>query len=429
MVSEILFELCGLIVLLVAAAFFAGSETALTGASRARMHTLENEGNARAGLVNRLRERKERLIGALLLGNTLVSVSIGSLATSATIATIGETFVLPVTFTVAVLMLVFSEVMPKTYALINADRLALILAPMVSFCVSVFSPVTHAVEKIVNFLFKILKVDHAGQSHEAQQEELRGAIDLLQSPEEGKAENQERRAMLRSVLDLADVEVEKIMVHRKNIKTLDAELPIEKIVDEVLHSSFTRMPVWKDNIDNIVGVIHAKLLLKEIRACNGDIAKIDLSKAMMDPWFVPDTTTLFDQLQAFRKRGERFSIVVDEYGVLKGVLTLEDILEEIVGKMRGEHDASVTGIRPQPDGSFLVDGKVTIRDLNRELDWGMPDEDYATVAGLLLYETQRIPSVGQAFSFYGFRFDVLKKQRNQLTLLRITPGNKMAMGE
>lgn len=421
--QEIYWEIGGLVLMLISAAFFAGSETALTGASRARMHTLEHEGSLRAKLVNRLREKKERLIGALLLGNTLVSVSVGALTSKITIGTVGEDFVLFTTFAVAVVMLIFSEVMPKTYALIHADRMALFWAPVVSFFVTIFAPVTHAVEKVVNGFFHVLGVDRAGISAEAQEEELRGAIDLLggHDEDEDDEEGQEKRAMLRSILDLADVQVEKIMIHRKNVKTVNADQPIAKIVDEVLHSSFSRLPVWQGTQDNIIGVVHARLLLEELRHCNGDVTKVNIKNAMMDPWFIPESTTLFHQLQAFRRRREHFALMVDEYGALIGVVTMEDILEEIVGQIDDEHDLDVMGIRPQLDGSFLIDGKVTIRDLNREFDWGLPDEDYSTVAGLLLFEAQRIPSVGQTFSFYGFRFEVLKKQRNQVTVVRLTP--------
>lgn len=420
--QEIYFELGGLVAMLTAAAFFAGSETALTAASRARMHTLENDGDARARIVNRLREKKEKLIGALLLGNTLVSVSVGSLATSATVSTIGEKYVVPATFFVAVLMLIFSEVMPKTYALIHADKMALSMARLVSFVVAIFSPITHAVEKVVSGFFTLMGVDRHGHSSEAQEEELRGAINMLgQHEEDENDEGSERRAMLRSILDLAEVPVEKVMVHRKNVKMIDADLPVARIVDEVLHSSFTRMPVWKGNPDNIIGIVHARLLLQEMRHCNADVSKVNINNIMLEPWFIPESTTLFDQLQAFRKRREHFAIMVDEYGALIGVITMEDILEEIVGQIDDEHDMAVTGVRPQPDGSFIIDGKVTIRDLNREMDWGIPDEDYSTIAGLLLYESQRIPSVGQTFTFYGFRFEILKKQRNQVTLVRVSP--------
>ena len=232
--------------------------------------------------------------------------------------------------------------------------------------------------------------------------------------------------MLRSILDLADVNVEKIMVHRKNVRMINADQPVEKIVDDVMHSSFTRLPVWKESPDNIIGVVHTKLLLQELRLCGGDVSKLDLNRAMMEPWFIPETATLFDQLQEFRRRREHFAIMVDEYGSLMGVVTLEDILEEIVGQIDDEHDIAVEGVRPQADGSYLVDGKVTIRDLVRDLGWdSLPqDDDYATVGGLILFESQRIPSVGQSFTFHGFRFDILKKQRNQITVVKVTPPPK-----
>ncbi|MCK5556215.1 MAG: CBS domain-containing protein, partial [Alphaproteobacteria bacterium] len=195
----------------------------------------------------------------------------------------------------------------------------------------------------------------------------------------------------------------------------------QQIIDEVMHITFTRLPVWKESPDNIIGVIHIKLLLREVRRCNGDFSKVILANMIMDPWFIPESTTLFDQLQAFRKRGEHFSIMVDEYGAFMGVVTLEDILEEIVGEISDEHDVEVTGVRPQTDGSYIVEGKVTIRDLNRELDWGLPDEEYSTIAGLLLFESQRIPDVGQTYTFFNFSFKILRKQKNQISLVRITP--------
>jgi Mg2+/Co2+ transporter CorB len=415
-------ELVCLLLLLVAAAFFSGAEAALTSASRARMQALETQGNKRARLVNVLRDKKEKLAGALQLGNTLVSVLVGSLATAAAIAAGLGQYILPVTFAVACLLLIFCEVMPKTLGRIYADRVALRMALPVAFFVAVFAPVTRAVEKVIDGFFYLMGVDKDSYSAEVQEEELRGAIALLgDAADEDSAEGQEKRAMLRSILDLADINVEEIMVHRKNVKMINAGLPVTRIVDEVLHSAFTRLPVWKESPDNIIGIIHVKLLLQELRNCGGDVSRVKIENAMLEPWFIPDTATLFEQLQAFRKRREHFAVMVDEYGALMGVVTLEDILEEIVGEIDDEHDTAVTGVRPQPDGTFLIDGNVTIRDLNREMDWGLPDDEYSTVAGLLLYETQRIPSVGQAFTFYGFRFDVMKKQRNQLTVVRVTP--------
>jgi Mg2+/Co2+ transporter CorB len=423
MTGDFLTEIILFFVLLVFSAFFSGSETALTAASRARMHRMEQDGNKRAAQVNKLREEKDRLIGGLLLGNNLVNISASALATSVMIKMFGETGVAYATLGVTVLVLIFAEVMPKTYALLHPDRLALVVAPFVSAIVFIFSPVTREISRLVNLVFRLCGVSKdQGDAGEAQQEELRGAIDLLAGTEaeDDDGEGQETRAMLRSILDLADVKVEKIMVHRKNVRMINADQPLDRIVDEVMHSSFTRLPVWRESPDNIIGVIHTKLLLQELRQCDGDVSKLDLARAMMEPWFIPESATLFDQLQAFRRRREHFAIMVDEYGALIGVITLEDILEEIVGQIDDEHDIAVSGVKTQPDGSYIVDGKVTLRDLNRDLGWGMPDEDYSTIAGLILYESQRIPSVGQSFTFYGFRFDILKKQRNQITLVRMT---------
>lgn len=422
--GDFITELVLFFVLLVLSAFFSGSETALTAASRARMHRMEVEGSRRAAMVNKLREHKERLIGGLLLGNNLVNISASALATSVLIKTVGEAGVAYATIGVTFLVLIFAEVMPKTYALLHPDRLALAVAPVVSAIVLVFSPVTREISRVVNLMFRLCGVSRESLDHaEAQQEELRGAIDLLGGGEQqdDDGEGQETRAMLKSILDLADVNVEKVMVHRKNVRMINADQPIDRIVDEVMHSSFTRLPVWRESPDNIIGVIHSKLMLQELRHCGGDVSKLDLTRAMMEPWFIPESATLFEQLQAFRRRREHFAIMVDEYGALMGVITLEDILEEIVGQIDDEHDIAVAGVRPQTDGSFIVDGKVTLRDLNRDMGWNMPDDDYSTVAGLLLYESQRIPSVGQSFTFHGFRFDVLKKQRNQITLVKMTP--------
>ena len=432
MTEDFIFELVLFFVLLLISAFFSGSETALTAASRARMHRLEIDGSRRAAMVNKLREQKDRLIGGLLLGNNLVNISASALATSVLIKLFGETGVIYATLGVTLLVLIFSEIMPKTYALLHPDRVSLAVAPLVSVLTFILSPVTRTISHIVNALFRLCRVSHeAPDQNEAQQEELRGAIDLLAASEQqgGDGDGQETRAMLKSILDLADVNVEKIMVHRKNVRMINADQPIDRIVDEVMHSSFTRLPVWRESPDNIIGVIHSKLMLQELRHCGGDVSKLDLSRAMMEPWFIPESATLFEQLQAFRRRREHFAIMVDEYGALMGVITLEDILEEIVGQIDDEHDIAVAGVRPQPDGSYIVDGKVTLRDLNRDRDWHIPDEDYSTVAGLLLYESQRIPSVGQSFTFHGFRFDVLKKQRNQITLVKMTPAPSETTGE
>jgi Mg2+/Co2+ transporter CorB len=210
---------------------------------------------------------------------------------------------------------------------------------------------------------------------------------------------------------------------------LDISQPPARIIDEIYNSSYSRVPLWRDHPDNIVGLIHSKWLLRELKAVNNDPHKVNLEVISVEPWFVPDSTSLYEQLQSFRERGEHFAFVVDEYGSYLGIVTLEDILEEIVGEISDEHDVHVPGLRRQPNGSYLVTGSVTIRDLHRELEWELPDHDYTTVAGLILHESQRIPDVGQSFTFYGFRFDVIRRHRNQITLVRITPPAKEESSE
>ena len=248
-------------------------------------------------------------------------------------------------------------------------------------------------------------------------EELRGAIELHRG--RGAIARHER-AMLHSILDLADVDVEMVMQHRREIFMIDASLPTSQIVEEALVSPFTRIPLWRDTPDNIVGVMHAKAMLREVHAHTGDLDALDIDNVATPPWFIPESTTLLDQLNAFRRRREHFALVVDEYGALMGVVTLEDILEEIVGDISDEHDVVPIGVRPQRDGSYLVAGSVTVRDLNRRFGWDLPDQDVATIAGLVIHEAKVIPNIGQIFHFHGFRFEIVRRQRNRITSIRLS---------
>ena len=422
---SLLIPIGAILVLLIMSGFFSGSETALTAASRVRLHSLEKEGNARAGLVNRIRDHKDRMIGALLLGNNLVNILASALATSVLIKMFGEAGVFYATIVMTLMVLVFAEVLPKTYAFHHADTMSMRIAPLVSLIIVIFAPITEMVTWVVRQVLKLFGVDISKVGAGSHLELLRGAIEMHGGPEQ---ETNEQRAMLRSILDLAEVDVEDIMVHRKNVTMLNIDDPVDTIVEQVLDSPFTRLPLWQDNQDNIVGVLHAKLLLKELRRCEGQVDKIDLHSIRMEPWFIPETTALSEQLQAFRERKEHFAVVVDEYGSLMGIVTLEDILEEIVGEIDDEHDETIQGVRVLPGNRYMVDGSVTIRDLNREYEWGLPDEEYSTIAGLILHEAQMIPEIGQSFNYHDFRFDIIKRQKNQITQIRIIPPNNMAEG-
>ncbi len=407
-------------VLLLMSAFFSGAETAITASSRARMHALEKDGDKRAALVNRLKGKRDKLIGSLLLGNNLVNILASALATSILIKIFGEVGVAYATVVMTMLVVIFSEVLPKTYALHYADKAVLMFAPLIQVFYHLLSPVAKIVGRFVQGVLRLFGEDVSQVSMAPRIEELRGTIELYEGDEE--VDGKQERNMLKSILDLSNVTVAEVMVHRRNVMTINGDLPPGELVDEVLKSPYTRLPIWKGKPENIVGILHTKLLLRELKNCGGDITRLDVHPAMLEPWFIPESTTLFDQLQQFRDRREHLAIMVDEYGALQGVVTLEDILEEIVGEIGDEKDIGVSGVKPQPDGSYLIDGKVTIRDLNRDLGWSLPhDEGYATLAGLILFEAQRIPNAGQVFRFHGCKFEIVRKHRNQLSLIRVTP--------
>ncbi len=380
-------------------------------------------------MVNRLNERKSHLIGAILIGNNLTNILASALATSFLIGMFGEAGVAYATVGMTALVVLFAEILPKTYALQNSDRLALAIAPLIRPLVFLFSPLTRMSQAIVRgtlWLFGVRMQSAAGL--DSSPEELRGVIDLHKSSDH---DVRRERAMLRSVLDLAEVEVGEIMIHRNTVTMIDASDGLADIVDQVLDSPYTRIPIWSGEKDNIVGVLHTKELLRALKARAQLIDSIDVVELAAQPWFVPESTRLLDQLQAFRDKHEHFSLVVDEYGSLQGVVTLEDILEEIVGDISDEHDISLPGLRPQSDGSFFVDGNFTLRDINRQLEWDLPDDAASTVAGLILHEARRIPESGQIFLFHGFRFEVVRRQCNQITHVRITPPapDKIEAGE
>ena len=424
--SETLITIGAIALLLLLSAVFALAETALTAASRLRIHQLAKEGSRRAKIARTLYQHKERLIGTLLLANNLVTILASALATSALIRIFGNRGVAYATAIMTALILIFGEVLPKTYAINNADRTALFLAPGVRALVILLSPITHAVQVVVKATLRLFGADTTADIGVAAAEELRGAIDLHAGPGE---QVKHERAMLRSILDLDQVVVSEIMIHRKDVFMIEADQPVAAIIEQLLESQFSRIPLWSGEPDNIVGILHAKTLIKAVYENAGHIESLDIRALAAKPWFIPDSTTLIDQLQAFRRRREHFALVIDEYGSFMGIVTLEDILEEIVGDIADEYDETLSGVWPQPDGSYIVSGSLTIRDLNRRFDWRLPDEEAATLAGLVLHEARRIPDVGQVFSFHGFRFEILRRKRNQILSIRILPPRQDAAAE
>jgi Mg2+/Co2+ transporter CorB len=315
-------------------------------------------------------------------------------------------------------IVVFAEVLPKTVAFNTPDRFALVVARSIDWTVTLLKPVLSGIEALVGWLLRRFGMRGEGVSILSPHDELRGAVDLLHR--EGGVEKNDRD-MLSGLLDLRELTVSDVMIHRTEMITLDADDPPARVVSAVLQSAVTRVPLWRGKPDNIVGIMHVKDLLAAIHAADGDLSKIDVAAVARPPWFVPDIRPLSEQLKAFRRRRTQLALVVDEYGELMGLVTLEDILEEIVGDISDEHDVEVPGVRRQPDGSVNVDGGVPIRDLNRAMDWSLPDDEATTIAGLVIHEACLIPEPGQTFTFHGFRFRVLRRHRNRITVLRITP--------
>ena len=417
----------GIFLLLFMSAFFSGSETALTAASRGKLRAQADKGSKGAELALKITEDNERLIGSVLLGNNLVNILAASLATSLFTRALGDSGVALATLVMTLLVLVFAEVMPKTYAIINSEAAAAFVSPPIAVLVRILSPIVSAVRLFVRGLLRLFGVRVDPDSNIlAVREEIAGALHLGHS--EGVVEKEDRDRIL-GALDLGDRAVEEIMLHRSGIEMIDAAQPAQAILQQCLDSPHTRLPVYRDEPENIIGVVHAKDLLramyKAASAPDADPAALrnfSITDVAMPPYFVPETTTLDDQMRQFLRMRTHFALVVDEYGSLQGLITLEDILEEIVGEITDEFDVDAEHpLKQASDGTYLVEGAMTIRDLNRATDWNLPDEEANTVAGLVIHEAQMIPTVGQVFSFHGFRFEVVAREGNRVTQLRIRP--------
>ncbi|MCC0039743.1 MAG: HlyC/CorC family transporter [Brucellaceae bacterium] len=408
-----------ILVLVILSFLFSGTETGMTAVSRARLHTLAANGDARADLVARLVERRDRLVGALLIGNNLVNILASALATTLLLSIFGDAGVIYATIGMTVLLVIFAEILPKSWALARPEQFALFVSPFARTVVFLFGILSSLANALVRFILSLFGVNLSRDAMLlSAHEELRGTVEVLHR--EGQVVKQDRDRV-GGVLDLHELEVSDVMVHRTAMRSVNADDAPETIVREILQSPNTRIPVWRGSTDNILGVVHVKDLLRALLDAGNDASRIDITKVASKPWFVPDTTTLQDQLNAFLRRKAHFAIVVDEYGEVEGLVTLEDIIEEIVGEIADEHDVEMQGVKQEADGSVVVEGSVPIRDLNRALDWHLPDEEATTIAGLVIHETQTIPDEKQAFTFHGMRFVVLKRDKNRITRLRIRP--------
>ncbi|OUS33867.1 hypothetical protein A9Q94_17985 [Rhodobacterales bacterium 56_14_T64] len=416
-----------IVLLLVLSAFFSGSETALTAASRGKLRSQADKGSRGAKRALSVTEDSERLIGSVLLGNNLVNILAASLATAMFTRAFGESGVAMATLVMTLLVLVFAEVLPKTYAISNAEKAAAAVAPIIGVLVTLLAPFVSAVRLLVRGLLRIFGVQIDPNSNVlAFREEIAGALQLGHS--EGVVEKEDRDRIL-GALDLSERAVEEIMLHRSKIEMVDAANDPQAVLEQCLNSPYTRLPLFRDEPENIIGVVHAKDLLRamyaKIGGPEGDATSLrgfQIADVAKPPYFIPETTPLDDQMRQFLRQRSHFALVVDEYGSLQGLITLEDILEEIVGEITDEFDPDAeTPVEKTSDGNFLVDGAMTLRDLNRATEWTLPDEEANTVAGLVIHEAQMIPTKGQVFSFHGFRFEVTDRVGNRITSLKIRP--------
>ncbi len=417
--TVLLLTLGAVVVLLVLSAFFAGSETALTAVSLGKMHQLEKDGSSAAARVNGLVGNRERLIGALLLGNTFVNILASSLATSVLEGRYGHNAVVIVAAVMTAVVLIFAEVLPKTLAIARTDGFALTVARPVGMVVSVLGPIVGTVQKLVWAMLWLFGVrgENKGIVADEVHDEIRGTVYLRH--QQGSVER-ESRDMISGVLDLRELTVADVMTHRKKMTSIDIGLPADEIVRAVLSSRRSRVPVWRDEPENIIGVLRTKAIIRAAMGNAEAFKGLDMLSLVTPPWFVPDTMGVEELLDAFRERRSHFALVVDEYGVIMGLVTREDILDEVFGRIPDESQSRPQlGARQQADGSYLVDGTTPIRDLNRAMEWNLPDSEATTIAGLVIHEARTIPDVGQRFAFYGFKFEVLRRQRNQITVIRV----------
>ncbi len=404
-------------VLLVISALLSLSETAFTALSKARLLSLEHGGDKRASKLAKLLQKRERVVASLLLGFSMVNILATALTSSVFLALFNEAGVFYATGVMTVLIVIFVEIMPKTYALNHAEHSALAFSWLIRSTNFFLGPLARACAVIAKLALRFVGIKGEGGSLVDAHDEIRGQVQLLHL--EGGVHKIDKD-MLGGLLDLKELNVSDIMIHRTKMNALDIDMPIEQLVAEALGYPHTRLPVWKDDPENIVGVLHIKQLIRALHAVDNDPGKVILAELMQPPWFVPDTTELGDQLRSFLKRKSHFALVVDEYGEVMGLVTLEDIIEEIVGDISDETDHDIQGVRILPGNIVIANGSVAIRDINRAMDWQLPDEEATTLAGLVIHEARQIPERGQTFTFYGFNFEVIRRERNRITRLRIS---------
>ena len=409
------------IFLLILSGLFSCFETAITATSRAKVHRLKNEGNKRAKILEGLLKNREKVISTMLLGNNAINIMASAIATSVLLKIFGDSGLIYATVAMTILVLIFSEILPKSYAIKHPDGISLFFAPLIDLLVKIFFPITNSIQKVVDFFINFFSVKTYKKSSSSELEEIRDTVNLKHI--EGSIYKYDKD-MIDGVLDLADTEISEIMVHRKEIESINIELPIKEIIKQALTISYTRIPLWKGNKENIVAILNVRKLLKALHFYKDgqmrDLEKFNLESITTEAWFVPNTNSLRAQIFAFRKKKKRLALVIDEYGSLLGLVTLEDILEEIVGEIKEQGDNSEVNIIKTKSGACKIAGKILIRDINKKLDWGIvEDGDAYNLAAFIINSLGRIPEEKESFAIGNYHFEILKRRGHDLVWVKV----------
>jgi len=405
----------GLVFLIVLSAFFSGAEIALMTLNRYRLRHLAESGHRGARLAARLLERPDRLLGVILVGNNFANITASSFATLLALELYGERAVAVAAFLLTFVVLVFAEVAPKTYAALQPERLAYPAAFVLRPLLLALYPIVWLVNALGNLLLRLLGVSVLAKTPtEVTAEELKALVreaDVL-IPES-------HQEMLLAILELEKLRVDDVMVPRNKIVGIDLEAEWSDIISSLTTTRFTRMPAYRRSLDNVVGMLHVRRVLNLVR--EGRFDRETLTEALIDPYFIPSGTPLNTQLLNFQKVKRRVGLVVDEYGDIQGLVTLDEILEEIVGDFTVRALGQRDDVQPQPDGSFLVRGTVALRDLNRSLGWNLPIEESRTLNGWITEYLEDLPEPGTSLMLHGYVVEILRTRGTAVELARVRP--------
>ena len=404
-----------IIFLILLSGFLSGSETAITATSKARIISKLKKGTKRAEYVKKIIDNKDKVISSLLLSNNLVNILASSLATAFFYDLFGVTGIFYATLLMTFLLVIFAEVLPKTYAINKPTRSALMIGPIIFYLNKILTPFVFIINKIVKVLISKKEINDKKLSDEQSEEELQGVIDLYET---SNPDSEHEKEMLQSILTLNDTTVEEIFTHRRNIYSINIDLSLSEIIKMINQSRFTRIPLWKNNPENIIGLLNLRSLNIDMKNHLNN-KKIILEK-IVKPWFIPSSTNLLDQLVEFKKKKEHLAFVVDEYGELLGIISLEDIIEEIVGEIVDEIDAPEKKFILNNKGVIVAEGNQNIKDLYKKFDLDVPEIESSTIAGHVMDLAKKIPMYGEIVKDNKFNYKITSHSRKQILRLEIT---------